>query len=162
MSTPPPLADLNAHKYVTVISMEESGDTDWALRIVVTEERLGEPCKPEDIHPETPEEFRELLLKSRSIEATPDSAVYEICFASYVIYTVTDESFAGSGDWNELEGGPHTFICRGSSLLKHAQEICWDDNWRASLTHYCLSTSDHIVEIVTKDEPVVRRLGGDA
>ncbi len=156
----PTLDDLNAHEYVTVLSIEQSEKSDWALRIIAVEQRSGDPLSTMDLA-EDSEPVRKLLEGARPIGTTPDCATYEICFPEYVIYTVLDESYSGAGGDvpSDRVGGPFAFSCRRSWLIDHVTRTTYaSDTWPGPLTHYQLLTSDHIVDVVTHTEPIVRRI----
>lgn len=159
----PTIFDLNSHKYVTIISIEECEGTDWALRIVALEERVGEKPTSEQLAEEPNPVLREILEKSRSIEATAECATYEICFTNYVTYSVLNESYTclNTEVGEQTEGGPIAFVCSESSLLQRTRDRTSASNdWPGPLTHYCLWTSDHVVDVVTDTEPQVRVLEG--
>ena len=120
------------------------------LRIVVTEGLLGSPA---------PIEFAgHDLGEGRPIGITNASRSIEIKWDSYVAYAVRDESY-----WKAEEGEPsladHLDRRYGSAFQRYVSETTFaDDEYPGPLEHWCLTTLNHIVDVISVGPPMVAKV----
>lgn len=133
-------------------------ETDGTLRFVVT------LSKKEKVDPdEVSEDYLKDILKN-AYSLIPDSEnVYEIIFESYILYQVRNESYCSFDSYEKGEGY-YFIIFEKSRLLDILPVItdcqilsdgsCYPDKWK----HYGIYCHDHIADIISCDEPVVRKI----
>ena len=84
--------------------------------------------------------------------------LYEVLFESYVAYAVLNECYA-SGDKSEKFTGTHFRVYSKSNFLDYIQAATLaSEDYPGKFTHYEIACLDHVVEIVSVDEPKIRIL----
>ena len=116
-----------------------------ALRIVVAEGLLGKSTAIEFAGHD--------LGEGRPIEITDASRHFEIWWDSYVAYAVRDESY-----WKEEKGEPplgdHLDRRYGTAFQRYVSETTFaDDEYPGPLEHWCLTTLNHIVDVISVGPP---------
>ena len=125
------------------------------------------PCKRgkvgEGIEDEENEKVRRLLEKSAPLYCDEEDA-YEIIFDLYIMYQVRNESYSSWDDY-EIRRGKFLICFERSRLLDHLKDITdcqqlqdgtyYPGAWR----HYGVYTENHIIDVITCNEPVIRRKG---
>lgn len=103
---------------------------------------MGE-AKIADVHP---------IVSDESCEA------YEIIFGSYIAYAVLNESYA-SIDETEVSTGKYFRVYSKSRFLDYLRAASFaTDDYPGKSTHYEIACLDHIVEVVSIDEPQINLL----
>jgi hypothetical protein len=94
------------------------------------------------------------------VRANDESVKYELTWPSYVLYQVTNECFgqkevSQDGLLTQLAG-----VYRSSALLEHvSRATIASDEYPGRLTHYRVICSDHIIDVVSAEQPRCQRIG---
>lgn len=139
-----------------MLSLSEGEDNQLTMRI--SPSYAGEKRGvTEDEEPSSA--IRSLLNTSRPL--LPDEErVYEITFDNYIFYQVRNESYC-SGDPNERFSGRFLRVYEKSALLERigefsdAQMLEDGTYYPGKWTHYEIVTQNHIVGVISVDEPIV-------
>jgi hypothetical protein len=97
------------------------------------------------------------------IEVDEDLPILQIDFDSYVAYTVTNESFTVLDDYEIFEG--HSFrIFKKSRYLDFINKgtIATDIFTEDTYVHYELASLDHIIDVISYDEPKITEIKRDS
>jgi hypothetical protein len=80
---------------------------------------------------------------------------YEIVFRTYIAYAVLNESYA-SIDESEEYTGEYFRLYSKSRFLDYLRAASFaDEEYPGNFTHYEIACSDHVVEVVSVDEPEI-------
>ena len=143
--------EIGSQSYLYLTGITEPRDN--SLRLVVEAAHASGP--PELIDPSMPG-----LGESRAIVADDSTAAWEILFESYVGYAVLNESFASPAQEDEAWSGANLFRrytkSRFFDYLRAASFA--SDEYPGPLVHFEILCLNHIVEIVTSEEPKISRL----
>lgn len=83
---------------------------------------------------------------------------YEIVFRTYIAYAVLNESYA-SVDESEECTGKYFRVYSKSRFLDYLRAASFaDDDYPGKFTHYEIACLDHVVEVVSVDEPEISLL----
>ena len=135
--------------YLYIGMVGEGGD--GTLRLIVHEARAG--GEPEDL-----DVAGVTLAGAIPIVADETTPKYEVRFASYVAYSVRNESYV-SWDESETWTGRLFRVYTDSKFLDYVGAATFaTDEYPGPLTHYELATLNHIVDVVTTVEPGVERI----
>lgn len=139
-----------------LLSLNDGEDNELTMRIASS--FVGEQREvSESDEPNTA--LRRLLTESRPLLVN-EERVYEIVFDRYIIYQVSSESYC-SGDPNGKFSGRFLRIYESSALLNRlgeftdAQVLEDGSHYPGKWTHYGIVTQNHIIDIVSLDEPKV-------
>ena len=84
--------------------------------------------------------------------------IYEITFESYIMYQTRNESFAYL-DENSKVLGEYFTIIKNSSYLKMVKSITfYNDIFDDKYTHYGILSWNHVVDIISAEEPKIVKL----
>ena len=122
-----------------------------ALQIVIQEGRVA----PET---ETIEVGAAKITDVHPIVCDDTSRTYEIMFPSYVAYAVLNESFASIDKYEEYTGRFFRIYSKSHFLDYVGVATFASDDYPGKSTHYEIACLDHIVEVVSVDEPQIRNL----
>ena len=138
--------EINEDKCPYISHIYENGDE--LLEIVIETTKLCEE-KPLSI-------FNINLGSAREIVGT--GIKYKIVFDGYISYAVLNESYS-IYDEEEVYTGTSFRIYTKSKYLDYirATSIVSED-YPDSYKHYCLSCLNHVVEIVSQNEPVIEKI----
>ncbi|HYE51348.1 MAG TPA: hypothetical protein VEB20_17245 [Azospirillaceae bacterium] len=131
-----------------------------ALRILVEEALPGAPLTPEEAeaqfgdHPIGP-----LLVGSCAVTSQDGCRTFEIEWASYVAYSVTNETYAGPDEYEEFTG--KRFRTYSRSRFRDYLKIgtTTSDKDPGLLTHWQILCGYHIIDVVSHDAPAIRFVG---
>ncbi len=148
--------EINKAKYLFLTSLQE--DDNGSLHLEITEGKTLDKNFEISPNEEPNERIRSLLNNAKPIDITPQSLCYKINFNSYIAYNVTDESFALSSETEEYEG--HLVrIYKKSNYLDFVKKTTWgDEDFPGKYYHYCFCCLDHIIDVITINEPEIRKL----
>jgi hypothetical protein len=152
--------ELNQYRYIALLEIGETDD--WKFRILLAELKVID--KPTlvsvDKHPNEIE--RTLLAGTNPIEITEKSAIYEITFNDYIMYSVRNESYVHGNDYDEYEGD-HFRIYSKSQFLDFLNISTFAaHDFPGPFKHYGFITSDHIVDIASVESPNCTRVDKNA
>ncbi len=86
---------------------------------------------------------------------------FEIIFGSYIAYAVLNESYA-SIDESEESTGKYFRVYSKSRFLDYVRAASFgSEDYPGKFTHYEIACLDHIVEVVSVDEPEINLLRRD-
>lgn len=138
---------IDSHEY---LYLWEIGEPEVnVLRIVVDEARTS---KNGDVEiPETP-------FVGKPIVSDESCRRYEITFRSYVAYAVLNESFAKVDDYEQYTGRYFRVYSKSHFVNYLGVATFASDEDPGKSTHYEIACLDHIVEVVSADEPDIREL----
>ena len=147
--------DINQHRYLNLLEIGET--EEWELRLVVAEAMVVEEASLVSVDAEPNEAIRELITSSRPIKVTDASAVYEIVFSDYILYSVINESYVSGCEGEEYEGRLARVYTK-SAFLEYVQKSTFaTEEYPGPFKHYGLCCSDHIVDIAAVEPPRVVR-----
>lgn len=136
---------------------------DNRLTLQISPSQIGE--RSELSAGEEPNDALRRLLNGLHPIVPDEESVYEIVFENYIIYQVGNESFC-SGDPNDKFSGRFLRIYESSALLRRlgeltdAQTLEDGSYYPAEWTHYEVVTQNHIVDVISLEEPRVNILRG--
>ena len=144
-------------KFAFVLKIE---DVDNELKIIFSGSAEGE--KGTNIDDELDENLKQLLKESTPIYPSEDH-VYEIVFSNYIIYQVRNESYCSWDDY-EIRKGRHLIIFEKSRLLDYFQIVtdsCQTEDgdfYPGEWKHYGVYGEDHIIDIITHENPIIKKI----
>ena len=137
---------INSHKYIYLGGIEEGLDN--SLRIIVKE--AGINVEPESVA------IGDVMLTAQAIESNKDSQNYEVVFASYISYSVIDESYAMPND-DELFEGRIFCIYEKSAFLDYVSKAsCASEGYPGPFKHYGFNCLNHVIDIASTEEPIIK------
>ena len=84
--------------------------------------------------------------------------IYEITFESYIMYQTRNESFAYPDENSKISGEYFTII-KNSSYLKMVKNITfYNDIFDDKYIHYGIFSWNHVVDIISAEEPKIVKL----
>lgn len=129
-------------------------DIDNELGIIISSSVCGK--KGTDIAPGTDKKFKKILKKSTPIYPN-ESDTYEIVFPDYVIYQVRKESYCSWDDY-EIRKGKKLIIYEKSRLLDYYRTAVNEHLFDGECKHYGISAEHHIIDVISFESPVIRRI----
>jgi hypothetical protein len=120
-----------------------------ALRLVIEEARpMG------DLH--DTQVAGVTITDCRTVDSDESCRAYEVRFDLYVAYSVLNESFA-TADKSEKYEGRLFRLYTVSRFLDFVRSTTWgDDDYPGPIRHYEVVCLDHIIDVATAKEPVIR------
>jgi hypothetical protein len=152
---PADIESIRSCKYLQLGSVSETSAN--GLRIVLQEAVAGEAVEDEALASASTPELRELLESSRPIVHQAGCRVFELIWASYIGYSVENESFSLPE--------PAGSVGEGTMLIEYSKSVYLDylakttfanDDHPGPFQHYAIHCLDHIVNVASCSEPVVR------
>lgn len=144
---------LNAHRYLYLTHLEEPEDN--ALRLIITEGRLGEHSDPPD---PSLEGLGRLVTGTRPIVADELCAVYEIHFEDYIAYAVLNESYTVWDETEKFEGRLFRIYSESKFLAYIAAGTIATHDYPGPFKHYGVACLNHIIEVASTKPPTVTLL----
>ncbi len=142
---------INGHRCLFLADIREPEENE--LRVTVVEGMVAGP--PEDLKIEN-----KVFKGLREILPTDESAAYEVYFEDNICYSVLNESYATSDDYQKFTG---TLFCiyekshfldyvgRGSLATKLSP---------GPFKHYGLLCCNHVIDVASSSEPVIKQIRG--
>jgi hypothetical protein len=96
----------------------------------------------------------------RSISQDGPGLEYELFFDSYGSYCVINESFTAFNK-NEERVGRLLCIYSKSTFMDYIREttlVEYTYDYDKTLTHYAVNCQDHVIYIISKHEPIIKRI----
>jgi hypothetical protein len=146
------LAEVDACQYLFLGEIGEPRAN--SLRLVVHEARASRHAVPIEI-------AETQLGEGHPVESDDSCSVFEILWQSYVAYQVTNESFAHGEGSDSVWSGRTVRLYTKSHFLEYVlrETFANDENpGPGHLLHFCLICSDHIIDVVVTEAPLVRRI----
>ncbi|MBE6753918.1 MAG: hypothetical protein E7559_06165 [Ruminococcaceae bacterium] len=151
-------ASLNSDHAPFLLKLQEEQDN--CLHITVSLSYVGEeeeiPIDPSD------HLLTDILSGARPI-CPSEEDIYEIVFEDYILYLTRNESYT-SIDAREIRKGRYFTVFEKSTLLDILPQItdcqiCADGSaYPGEWKHYGIITQYHIVDVVSCNEPVIRKI----
>jgi hypothetical protein len=137
---------IDSHEY---LYLGEIGEPEVnVLRVVVDEAK----SLTDDVEiPDTP-------FLGKPIVSDETCRRYEIIFPSYVAYAVLNESFAKVDDYEQHTGRYFRIYSKSHFLDYLGVATFASDDYPGKSTHYEIACLDHIVEVVSAEEPEIREI----
>jgi hypothetical protein len=137
---------IDSHEY---LYLGEIGEPEVnVLRVVVDEAK----SLTDDVEiPDTP-------FLGKPIVSDETCRRYEIIFPSYVAYAVLNESFAKVHDYEQHTGRYFRIYSKSHFLDYLGVATFASDDYPGKSTHYEIACLDHIVEVVSAEEPEIREI----
>ena len=118
------------------------------LREAVEDEALASAATPE---------LREVLESNRPIVHQAGCRIFELIWASYIGYSVENESFALPEPAGSVGEGTMLIVYSKSVYLDYLAKTTFaNDDYPGPFQHYAIRCLGHIVNIASCSEPVVR------
>jgi len=94
----------------------------------------------------------------RRISSDGPGAEYEVFFKSYGSYTITNESFARLNENEERVGRLFCIYSKSNYLdyIRATTLVNYTYDYDNTLKHYAINCQNHVIDIVTIDEPVIK------
>ena len=93
--------------------------------------------------------------------------VYEITFQSYILHQIRNESFCSQDEY-EIRNGRYCILFEKSRLLdmlltitdcqRSSDGAVYPGEWK----HYGIYCQNHIIDVISHNEPVIKKLGNKA
>jgi hypothetical protein len=140
------LEQIDQHEY---LELTEIGEPDPnVLRIVVAEAKASSETRDIDLGTAKITDVHPIISDETCQE-------YEIIFGSYIVYAVLNESYA-SVDESEKFTGQFFRMYSKSHFLDYARAATLaTEDYPGKFTHYEIVCLDHIVEVISVDEPEI-------
>ena len=154
------LTEFNQYKYIALL---EVGETDeWKFRMLLAEMQVLDKPTLVSIDKQPNEAVRSLLAGTSPIEITDESAIYEVTFKDYVMYSVRNESYVHGNEYDEYEGNLFRVYSQSQFLDFLNISTFAAQDYPGPFKHYGFITSDHIVDIASVEPPNVTRVDKNA
>ena len=128
---------------------------DNVLKIIVSLPYSGE--KGSEASNTGNKDLDEILKKAYPV-LIDYNEIYEITFESYIMYQTRNESFAYPDEKSKVLGEYFTII-KNSSYLKMVKSITfYYDMFGDKYTHYGILSWNHVVDIISAEEPKIVKL----
>jgi len=96
----------------------------------------------------------------RGISKDGQGKEYELFFESYGAYCIVNESFATFNNDDEQRIGRLLCVFSKSKFMDYIRETTIVDytyDYNKTLKHYAVSCLGHVIDIVSKEEPIVKK-----
>jgi hypothetical protein len=143
---------LNSAKYLCLREISEPRDN--SLRLVVDEavETTADPSRDQDRRVAN---VKKILTHVSPIETTGSCRRFELTWASYVAYLVTEECAGSCGNYDdEIFGGKLFRIYSKSHFLDHLRRDTGAHTH--PIQHYKLTCLSHLIDVASYAPPVIR------
>jgi hypothetical protein len=156
-----PVSDLQSCEWLFLRGLSEPRDN--ALRIVVEEARAGRSvdagaaAKAAGVLALEP-----ILHDARLIEHIEGCRVFELCWSSYIAYSVRNESFVANDQYEQSEGRLLVKYSKSRFLDYVALGTFASSDYPGPFVHWGVVCGNHIVDVASLAEPEVRVLPNGA
>ncbi len=149
-TTPHLLHDLNLCEYLYLREISEPSDNQ--LRLLIEEAAAAPAVTSREV---AGVEFTDL----HSIESTDRSRLFEVQWDLYIAYSVRNESFVALDRSEEIESGRLACVYAKSRFLEYVASATFATHEHPGpLQHIGLLCQNHIVDVISTQEPKVRQL----
>ena len=140
--------DINFCKYLYLKEICEPEDN--SLKLIVEEAVESDEFEATAVN--------DTELSGKGIIVTSESRVFEICFDSYIGYSVIDESLALPGD-SEIFSGRIFCEYKKSNYLDFLTKASFaSEDHPGPFVHYGFNCLNHIVDIASANTPQIKEL----
>ena len=138
-------------------SLDEPEDN--ALRLVIEEATAGAPtdAKAAAVAASLPE-LEPILQGARLITHSEGCRVFEVCWPSYIAYSVRNESYVANDKYEQSEGRLLVKYTKSRFLDYVGLGTFATSDYPGPFTHWGVICSNHIIDVVSTREPEVRVL----
>lgn len=123
-----------------------------SLRLVIEEAKADGPPEDIEISP------GRVITGTVPIESDPTCREFELVWPSYVSYSVRNESFCTLDEEEMWEGRLLRRYAKSHFLDHVAKSTFAGDDYPGPLHHWGVNGLNHIVDVVSVDEPLVREI----
>jgi hypothetical protein len=93
------------------------------------------------------------------VRSTCDSRLFEITWRNYVAYSLRNESYAGSDEYETIEWGKRVRVFSRSHFLDYVSHATFaGPEYPGPFQHMSIGCEMHIIDIVSHISPTIRRL----
>ncbi|WP_461534522.1 hypothetical protein [Spongorhabdus nitratireducens] len=96
-------------------------------------------------------------VSSGAIETIGSDSVYEVYFDSYIGYSVRDESLSFPDDYEVYEGKIFGIYSKSHYLDFISKASFASSEHPGPFKHYAFHCLNHIVDVVSADQPIIKR-----
>jgi hypothetical protein len=149
------LSEIQSCEWLLLRAMDEPRPN--ALRVVVEEARAGAPMDPQAaaVAASRPA-LASILQGARPISHEVGCRVFELSWRSYIAYSVRNESYVAQDADERSEGRVLVKYTRSRFLDYVALGTCATSDYPGPLIHWGVICGDHILDVVSTEEPEVR------
>jgi hypothetical protein len=155
------VAEIRSCEWLFLRTLEEPQDN--ALRIVVEEARAGAPADPKAAAEAASLPGLESILQgARLISHTQGCRVFEVTWPSYIAYSVRNESYVANDRHEEYEGRLLVKYTKSRFLDYVELGTFATPEYPGPSSHWGVICGNHVIDVVSTEEPEVRVLPNDA
>lgn len=142
---------IDSAQYLYLRSISEPVDN--VLNLVI--EEAGASSEPKDI-----QIVNTTIPEVRDIVSDEDSRAYELVFANYISYSVTNEAYSIL-DAAEVRTGRLFCVYSKSHFLDHVRaSTLASEDYPGPFTHYGINCLNHTIDVVSAEEPEIKIIKG--
>ncbi len=149
MATMTPAEELDSCKHLSLADIGEQEEN--ALRLIVEEALVLDQEESLEIN-------GVVLTGVRPIEVTENSRRFEVVWDTYVSYAVRNESYCHWDESEEWEGERLRTYSKSKFLDFVSAGTFADEHYPGPFKHYEVLCGNHIVDVASESDPIVRRL----
>lgn len=144
-------ADLNSCGYLFL--REASEPIEGCLRLVIEEDVVSPDATAIEVCGVS-------LGSGNKVTSGENTHLYEVCWDSYVAYSVLNESYALSGDESEeFELGNRVRVYSKSNFLEYVRKSTFvSDEYPGPLQHIEITCAWHIIDVISTALPTMKTL----
>ena len=148
------LSAVDSCAYLLLRTIEEPSDNE--LRLLIDEARAGGP--PDAV----PSILSPHILGARLVSHQHDCRVFEFLWSSYVAYGIRNESYVAGDAYEQASGRLFRRFTRSRFLDYVSLATFAGAEYPGPLKHMGIVCGNHIIDVVSTDEPTVRILSNGA
>jgi hypothetical protein len=148
------LSAVDSCAYLLLRTIEERSDNE--LRLLIDEARAGGP--PDAV----PSILSPHILGARLVSHQHDCRVFEFLWSSYVAYGIRNESYVAGDAYEQASGRLFRRFTRSRFLDYVSLATFAGAEYPGPLKHMGIVCGNHIIDVVSTDEPTVRILSNGA
>lgn len=142
---------INSAQYLYLCSISEPEDN--VLNLII--EEAGVSSDPKDI-----QIGGRTISGMRDIVSDKNSRAYELVFANYISYSVTNEEYSIL-DAAEVRTGRLFCVYSKSHFLDHVRaSTLASEDYPGPFTHYGINCLNHTIDVVSAEEPAIKIVKG--
>ena len=143
--------EIDACKYLFLRELGEPEEN--SLRLVIEEAKADGPPEDFEVWP------GKIIQGTRPIESDWTCRAFELVWPTYVSYSVRNESFCTPDEAEAWEGRLFCLYTKSHFLDYVARATFASSDYPGPLRHWGINCLNHIVDVVSAEEPRIRSLG---